>query len=110
MTRVDVVNTYKGMKKALYARANKTIDDKDLLHTLEFDTTRSGSFIKAEALYKGRPDVDPVVSWRLIQPICAEATLALSTAIIPLSKKIANLPNTDSFLNKFSYVSGMDAN
>jgi hypothetical protein len=30
--------------------------------------------------------------------------------ILPLSKAIANLPNTDSFLNKFTYTSGLDAN
>jgi len=61
-------------------------------------------------LYKLHPEKPTEVAFRLIQGIDPIATVIATTHTRPYADKLSEIANTDSFLNKFVYASGYDAN
>jgi hypothetical protein len=70
-----------------------------------------GSFIKSEALYKGKTDEEVKASFRIIQAASAEKTLLASTLVKPAADnfKQTNFVKAE-WLNKYKYTSGLNAN
>lgn len=74
------------------------------------DTTYN-TFIKQEPLYKGVPEGEQKVAFRVIQAASAEQTLLASTVVKPVVDAFKKLDGVDSdhWIRKYTYTSGMDS-